>query len=350
MSIEAVAKQAGVSVATVSRAFNLPDQVAATTRERVHAIARELGYSANNSARTLRTQRSRVIGVVLPSLLNPVFAECLDGIAQAACSAGYAILPLMTQYEVAAEQQAVASLLASNVAGLVLVVSEPANSAGLAQLQARQTPYVLAYNQHPDHPCVGVDGETAVAQLVARLHSLGHTEIAMLSGHLSASDRARQRVSGYQRGMRALGLGAPRLLEVPFVETAVDEIAQFLSNANRPTAVICSNDLIAIRCLRAAWLCGLAVPEQLSVVGFDGIALGQDLAPMLSTLAQPNAEMGRLCLQMLTEALAAGQVPGPSQSITLPHGWHEGESCAAPPAHLVPARSRVSSHQLGVSS
>lgn len=348
MSIEAVAKQAGVSVATVSRAFNLPDQVAPATRERVQAVARALGYAANSSARTLRTQKSRVIGVVLPSLLNPVFAECLDGMAQAASAAGYAIMPLTTQYQIAAEQQAVRSLLASNVDGLALVVSNPAKSASLAQLKTNATPYVLAYNQHAAHPCVGVDGERAVAQTVARLHGLGHTQIAMLSGHRSASDRARQRVRGYQRGMKAVGLGAPRLLEVPFVETAAHEIAIFLQTRPRPTAVVCSNDLIALRCLRAAWLCGLRVPEQLSVIGFDGIALGQDLAPQLTTIAQPNAEIGRLCLQLLTDALAQGTALQPSASITLAHTWRAGESCAAPPPQIVPARCLVPSHQPGV--
>ena len=94
MNIQIVARHAGVSVATVSRAFNFPDKVAPATRALVERVAAELGYVANASARTLRTQRSRVLGVVLPTLLNPTFAECLQGIAAAAHAAGYAILPL----------------------------------------------------------------------------------------------------------------------------------------------------------------------------------------------------------------------------------------------------------------
>ena len=97
MSIHAVARRSGVSITTVSRVFNRPGRVATETRERVLAAARALGFVPNASARTLRTQESRILGVVLPTLLNPVFAECLDGIADAADAAGYSIVPLVTE-------------------------------------------------------------------------------------------------------------------------------------------------------------------------------------------------------------------------------------------------------------
>ena len=112
MSIHAVARRSGVSITTVSRVFNRPGRVATETRERVLAAARALGFVPNASARTLRTQESRILGVVLPTLLNPVFAECLDGIADAADAAGYSIVPLVTDYEVARESQAIDRLLA----------------------------------------------------------------------------------------------------------------------------------------------------------------------------------------------------------------------------------------------
>src|SRR5450830_1369600 len=201
MSIQAVAAKAGVSVATVSRAFNFPDKVTAATRALVERVARELDYVPNASARTLRTQRSRVLGVVLPTLLNPSFAECLQGIARAAVTGGYAIIPVTTGYRLDEEERAVHLLLAGNVDGLILVVSNPSTSTALARLQAAGVPYVLAYNRHPDHPCVSVDSEAAVADAVARLVLLGHRRIAMVSGTLAASDRAQQRYRGYQRGM-----------------------------------------------------------------------------------------------------------------------------------------------------
>jgi LacI family repressor for deo operon, udp, cdd, tsx, nupC, and nupG len=331
VSIEDVARQAGVSVATVSRVFNLPGKVADGTREHVQEVARRLGYLPNASARTLRTQRSRVLGVVLPTLLNPVFAECLDGIAQAATAAGYSIVPMTTDYELEEEQRAVNQLVASSVDGLILVVSHPHTSEALERLRELRIPYVLAYNRHPAHPCVSVDSEEAVAELVARLVAMGHRRIAMVSGQLAASDRAQQRHRGFVRGMKTARLAAAPLLEVPFVETALDRIGALLRRPSRPTAVVCSNDLLAIRCIRAAHLCGLRVPQDLSVCGFDGIALGEDLAPMLSTVSQPNKAIGSRSVELITAALLADEPLVAAASVTLAHAFRQGESCAPPP-------------------
>ena len=336
MSILEVAREAGVSVATVSRVFNVPDKVAPATREHVENIARTLGYLPNASARTLRTQRSRVLGVVLPTLTNPVFAECLEGIAQAAVAGGYAISPFPTDYLLDQEDRAVNLLLAGNVDGKILVVSNPATSTALQRLAEVGLPYVLAYNQHPDHPCVSVNSELAVADVVAHLATLGHHRIAMVSGLLSASDRAQQRCRGYALGMEQAGLRAQPVLQVPFVAAAPEVLGEALNNQDRPTALVCSNDLLAIRSIRAAHLAGLAVPRDLSVVGFDGIALGQDLTPQLSTVVQPNADIGRHSVELLAQAVASGNPLGPDMGLTLAHQFRDGESCAPPPLSLVP--------------
>lgn len=328
MSIQAVAARAGVSVATVSRAFNLPDKVSPATRQRVERAARELHYLPNASARTLRTQRSRVLGVVLPTLLNPAFAECLQGIARAAVAGGYAIIPVTTAYRLDEEERAVQLLLAGNVDGLILVVSNPSTSAALPRLQAAGVPYVLAYNRHAGHPCVSVDGQGAVADAVARLVLLGHRRIAMVSGTLAASDRAQQRYRGYLRGMADTGLDAQPLIEVPFVETAIEALCAQLRARPRPSALVCSNDLLAIRSIRAAHLCGLAVPQDLSVVGFDGIALGEDLTPALSTITQPNSDIGRHGVELLIQAIAEGRTLRSDASLLLAHAFRDGESCA----------------------
>lgn len=330
INIQEVARRAGVSSATVSRVFNLPDKVTEETRQRVQHVAKSMGYLPNASARTLRTQRSRVLGVVLPTLLNPVFAECLDGIATSATAAGYAILPITTDYEIAREDHAVNLLLAGNVDGMILVVSNPATSRALKRLKAASLPYALAYNRHAAHPCVSVDSQAAVVALVAHLAQLGHSRITLVSGQLAASDRAQQRSIGFQKGMQAAGLKTADLLEVPFVKSAAHDISQLLLKKQRPTALVCSNDLLAIRSIRAAHLAGLSVPDDLSVVGFDGIALGEDLTPMLSTITQPNAEIGRHAARLLVQALAGGAPLKPSASLTLPYAFRAGESCSHP--------------------
>lgn len=332
MSIIDVAREAGVSVATVSRAFNQPESVRTETRDRVAKAARRVNYRPNASARTLRTQRSRVLGVVLPTLLNPVFAECLQGIAEATVASGYAIVPMTTQYRLDDERRAVSGLAAAGVDGIVLVVSDPASSAALRQLQDEQLRYVLVYSWHPRHPCISVDGTGALAEAVARLAALGHRRIAMVSGPQTASDRAQQRHQGFLRGMASAGLTPLPLIEVPFVEAAAGQIAQVLRATNRPTALLCSNDLLAIRAIRAAHLAGLVVPRDVSVVGFDGIALGEDLTPALTTITQPNHDIGRASVSLLIDALAGKHTLDAASSMRMPHGFRAGESCAAAPA------------------
>ncbi len=325
-TVQDVARHSGVSVATVSRAFNFPDKVSPDTRSRVESAAIDLGYVVNSSARALRTQKSRVLGVVLPTLLNPVFAECLEGITEAATPAGYSILHVTTEYQIQAEDRAVSVLLAGSVDGVILVASNPSISQAVKRLKASAVPYVLVYNRHKEHPCVSIDSETATMDLVQRLIALGHEQIAMVAGQLSASDRALQRYRGYQAGMQAYGL-TPQLLEVPFVDSAIDQVQELIGVPNRPTALIGSNDLLAIRCIRAAHLKGFNVPKDIAVVGFDGIGLGKDLTPMLSTIVQPNSLIGKSAVTLLTHALTTGQSINPSDSITLPWTFREGESC-----------------------
>lgn len=344
-----VAKAAQVSVATVSRVINEPEKVGDKTLQRVQAAIQALGYEPNASARSLRSQRSRVIGVVLPTLLNPVFAECLKGIADTATRGGYAILPFFTEYHLERESQAVALLLASNVEGIVLVVSNPARSPALERLRKTTCPYVLAYNQHPEHPCVTVNGEQAMIELIGHLATQGHRRIAMVSGHLHVSDRAQQRSRGYLKGMDRAGLAPMPLLEVPFMDQTPDDqaasatkksglhlasVARLLRQTDRPTAVIGSNDLIAIRCLRTAQQIGLRVPQDISIIGFDGIGLGAELFPRPATIVQPNEEIGRQCIGLLLGAIARQQPVPAQESILLPYTFDPGESCAPSPFQL----------------
>ncbi|MEY4652509.1 MAG: hypothetical protein RI884_1090 [Pseudomonadota bacterium] len=344
MNIQEVARKIGVSVATVSRAFNAPQQVSATTREKVHRMAKALGYVPNASARTLRTSRSRVLGVLMPTLTNPVFAECMEGVAEAAHAAGYAILPMTTHYDAALETRCVALMQGASVDGLLLVVSNPDTSQALRQLRRARTPYVLLYNRHPSHPCVSGDNETAVAEVVAHLVSLGHRRMTMVSGKLNASDRAQQRYKGFLQGLQRAQIKGPCLLEVPFMESAIDTVVTHLKYDDRPTALVCSNDLLALRCLRAAQLAGLRVPQDISIVGFDGITLGLDTMPMLTTIVQPNNEAGHLGVQWLVKAIERRTRPTPQESVMLAHQFRAGESCGRAPTGR-PSRTRPRARQ-----
>ena len=259
------------------------------------------------------------------TLRNPVFAECLEGIAAAAAEARYAIQLTTTEYRPEREHAAVAGLL-PRVDGLVLVVSDPDRSRALQAIAAAGLPYVLAYNRHAAHPCVSVDNEGAVVELVLDLHRRGHRRIAMLCGDLTASDRSRARHRGFVRGMAACGLAPGPMVEVPFDGDASGALAQMLSVPDRPDALVCSNDLLAIRALRAAHLCGLRVPQDIAVTGFDGIALGAELVPSLATIAQPNRDIGAACIALLAPAAAAGVPLDAAASRLLTHRFRPGDS------------------------
>ena len=128
--------------------------------------------------------------------------------------------------------------------------------------------------------------------------------------------------------MRSHGLDDSNCLEVPFVETAIQEIGKLLRQSNRPTALVCSNDLIAIRSIRAAHLAGLRVPQDISITGFDGIAIGEDMTPMLSTITQPNQVIGQRSVELVVRSLTEGTPLNPSDSLLLAHSFRQGESCA----------------------
>lgn len=329
MSILRIAELTGVSPATISRVFNRPEQVSETTRELVIRVANEAGYRPNSAARTLRTQRSYVIGVLLPTLRNPVFAECLEGIAQKALEGGYGIMPISSGYESEIERRAIFTLLAANVDGLVLTVTDPKHCSVLADLSKDHVPYVLAYNQSPNHVCVGVNSESEVAAVVQKLVANGHRQIAMLSGHLAASDRARSRYQGYLDGMAVAGLPAMPLTEVSFMNEDESAVKTLLTlSSPRPTAVICSNDLLALRFIRFVKGMGLSVPQDISVVGFDGIAVSAEVSPALSTVVQPSAAIGRRAAELVMEQINGDLIAAGSEP-PMPCSFREGETTRA---------------------
>lgn len=335
VSILEVAQVAGVSAATVSRVFNQPEKVRSSTRDMVLAIATKHGYQPNSAASALRTQRSKILGVMLPTFGNPVFAECLEGIASQAAEQGFGVMPVTSDYDNARETEAINRLLAKGVDGMILVLRDPTKAPVLSQLQKQSVPFVLAYNQHPKYHCVGVDGHSEVASVVERLRALGHRKIAMVSGQLSASDRARQRYQGYLSGMQSANLQPLALIEVDFIASDMLALASLLKQrpAQRPTALICSNDLLAFRSLRTASQCGLTVPESLSVVGFDGIKIGQELSPMLSTVIQPNHDIGQRATTLLLQSIS-GQITKPNPAThNLKCGFRIGETIGSPPTN-----------------
>ncbi|MCH4813450.1 LacI family DNA-binding transcriptional regulator [Vreelandella neptunia] len=324
-----VAKLAGVSRATAARAFSSPDLVRPATREKIFNAAQQLSFRPNKVAQQLRSQATQMIGVMVPSLDNPVFAEQLQAMEVAARASSYSLLVTTSEYSPSREEEIVEEMLRQRVDGLVLTVADAGNSAVLEKLRLENTPCLLVYNPpgNSGYASIGVDNNAAGADATRHLLTLGHERIGMVAGPLLQSDRAQQRYEGYRHAMRDAGFKPRPVVEMNRHTQA--DLASLTPELNGPdflTAVICTNDLLAISLMGELQRAGFSVPGDLSVMGFDGIALGKHLYPSLCTIEQPRAEIGRTAVQTLL-AMIRGESCTPAP---LPHALRQGESVGIP--------------------
>lgn len=320
-----VAVLAGVSRATAARAFSDPHLLKPGTLKKVLEASEQLGFRPNHIARQLRTQNSTTLGVLLPSLSNPVFALQLQAMEQQARLAGYGLLVATTDYQPEREAAIIEHMLRQRVAGMVLTVSDADSSSVLAPLAEARMPFVLAHNvpQQQNWRCVYVDNRRAMAEATAHLIALGHQHIVMAAGPMLQSDRARQRYLGYCDAMQQAGFVPRALIDMPsHTQSRFEPLLPLINSPDPLTAVICSNDLLAISLLGAAARAGIQVPHQLSVMGFDGIAIGEQLSPSLASVVQPSDRLGACAIDMLLQ-------PSHDDSCLLDHWLRSGESIAA---------------------
>lgn len=329
-TIRQVARKARVSPATVSRLFNHPGMLDPATATRVRRAASALNFRPSRVGRNLRTESTRTLGVLVPTLSNPVFAECLDGIVAAARDRGYSILVETSEYRAEAEHATTEALLGHRVDGLILTVADARRNPALAKLERERVPYVLVYNQVPGgrRPTVSVDNRAAARDAVRMLIEAGHRRIAMVSGSFRASDRAQLRYLGYRDAMAVARLASAEPVEVPFdIDDARPALAAVLARRSTPTALFCSNDLLALVVMRDLARLGRTVPDDVSLVGFDGIRLSEVLRPALTTVVQPSRAIGRAAAERLLGQLAGAARPAP---LLLPHRLRAGGTVAPP--------------------
>jgi len=329
-SIRDVALLARVSVATVSRTLNTPEAVREPTAGRVHEAIDRLGFRPNHVGRNLRAGRTRTIGVVLPTFANAVFSECLQGLEAAARELDFAVVPTATDYRVEDEREACERLLRHRVDGLILTVANARESSMLDRLDRERVPFVLVYNPvgAGRRLAVSVNNRRAAAQIVAHLVDIGHRRIHMLAGSLVTSDRAAQRHLGYRDALLAAGLAPQPLVEMPnHLGGNVGMLRDLLGARHPPTALFCSNDVLALGVLRDLQALGRRVPDDVSLAGFDGIAFGTVVTPSLTTIVQPSADMGARAMRLLVARLEGRRN---LDSIEMPHALRLGESTHAP--------------------
>ncbi len=299
--IHDVARRADVSVATVSRSFTAPETVRAATRTRVLHAAHELGYQPNRAARGLITGRTGNVGVIVPDLGNPYFQSVLKGAQTRARDADYAVFVADSQ-ESAAEEEALIGAMSKQVDGILLCSSRlaPGTLAGL-----EPAPAVVLLNRRVEgRSTVAIDSADGMRQAMAHLAALGHVRCAFISGpRRSWSNQQRQ------RGLRAAARSADAEIVTigpvaPQFQGGVDAAEQVL--ASGATAVLAYNDLVAAGVLSCLARLGVAVPDELSVIGFDDIPLAAMLTPALTTVAAPTVQAGATAVDALLGAIDPG--------------------------------------------
>ena len=294
-----VAERAGVSKSLASLALQGSTRVAPASRDAILAAADELGYRPNRTASSLVRQRTGTIGVHILDLHNPVFAEILDGVQEGVRRHGYSTLLVTGNADPVAERTEITRLLESRVEGLVLIAHRLPDGA-VAEI-AREVPTVVVTWRTEGIPgldSVSGDDEHGARLAVDHLVALGHERIV----HVTGGDNriARERRTGYERGMAAHGLD-PCVVDGSFNESGGYAGALAAVDAGA-TALFVANDLAAIGALAALRDRGLRVPEDVSLVGYDGMRLLESLG--VTTVAQPLADMGRIAADLLVDRIA----------------------------------------------
>jgi LacI family transcriptional regulator len=328
-TIKDVARAAGVSVATVSRALNGAENVLPHTRQRIVDVARELRYSPSGAARSLITRRTDTIGALLPDLHGEFYSELIRGIDQAARARGLHLL-LSSSHDDADEAAAALRAMNGRVDGLV-VMSPHADDEFLAQNLPPALPAVLLNSGVREHTqrVFAVDNFGGARAMTEHLVRSGRRRIALLGGPASNFE-ARERERGYRAG---LGPGMqPWLLEGDFFEAGGERAGAHLLNlpaAERPDAVFAANDIMAIGLLGTLLAGGVRVPEDIALAGFDDIPIARYVSPALTTMRVPIAALGEQALDALAAALETNHTD--ASTTVMPVQLVVRRSCGAGP-------------------
>ncbi|GAB1539975.1 substrate-binding domain-containing protein [Scytonema sp. NUACC21] len=312
ISIEDIARRAGVSHTTVSRALRDSPLISPQVREEIKKIAREMNYVPNAVAQSLQTQRTHTIGVVVTSIADPFFAEVVEGIEQVAKLVGLSVLLSASHRDLEQEIAAIDSFHRRRVDG-ILVADSRINKHHTTQVAQIAVPTVFLNSQTDDQPemfhFIAIDDCLGARLAVEHLVSLGHTSI----GYLGVGDRSwsnQQRLKGYRMALTEAGL--PQMTDWVAMNDEDRARTNDVATGHRllsklftagVTGIFCYNDMVAVGALLACHELGISVPQDLSLVGFDGIALSGYVTPPLTTVCQPMLELGRSAMQMLLDLL-----------------------------------------------
>jgi LacI family repressor for deo operon, udp, cdd, tsx, nupC, and nupG len=330
-SIRQVARQAGVSIATVSRALTTPDKVSDKTLKKVLAQVERSRYKPNLLARNFRSKRAYAVVVLVPNIANPFFAEIIRGIEQVAQQHGYAVLLGDTEGREDREAYYVGLVETRQADGLIQLhprLPKVAQGAGGLEI-----PLVNACEYIEDAPCprVGIDNVAAAREMTTYLIGLGHRRIGAILGP-NTSPLTTDRLRGYKLALKTAKISADDALIAQgdfTMSSGRAAIAELFKIKEPPTAVFCFNDEMALGAIRWLKSTGRSVPQDVSVVGFDDIEFASFCDPPLTTIEQPTREIGNKAMSVLFEMLSGGK-PEPAL-YALPTKLIVRDSAAPPP-------------------
>lgn len=306
-----VARAADVSVASVSRVLNGNGAVSDAVRRRVEQAAKALGYVPHAAARALASQRTRIIGAVVPTLENATFAAAVEALQQRLSENGHTLLIASSRYDVAGEADRVRTLVAQGVDAVVLVGGQHDGEV-VGFLTAKGIPFVNTWTLAPEAPCVGFDNIWVGRQLADYLMDLGHTDIGVIAGVTRNNDRAEARVEGIRQALAGRGLNLPkeRMIERPYkILEGQLGLRALMAQPPRPTAIICGNDILAFGAMIECQKLGLKVPEDVSIAGIDDMEFAAQLHPPLTTVRVPADQIGARAADYLLARLAGESAP-----------------------------------------
>jgi LacI family transcriptional regulator len=313
-SIKEVAREAGVSIATVSHVINNTRYVSDEVRARVLQAIEQCRYYPNAHARSLASGKSKIIGLVISDIVNPFFPELVKAIEAAAFEHGYDIMLSNTNYDTERTSHYVRRFIERKIAGVAVMTSEMDKKL-VDELAHREVPVVFLDVGEPGLHMnnLRVDYDEGIEQAILHLVALGHRRIAFIGGNTNLRS-SRRRLEAFQKTMRQLFPDAPELVfygnfKIEGGQRAASEILATQSE-NMPTAVVCANDLTAIGAISEFEAAGLNVPRDVSVVGFDNIAFAALTKPALTTVNLPLGELGRRAIEVLIRSVEDSEQQG----------------------------------------
>ena len=310
-----IARHSGVSVMTVSKALRDAPDVSAATKAKIKSLAQQMGYVPDSSAQGLRTKTTKLFGLVIPSITNPIFARIVFAIEERAHELGYDVLLAHSLNQPEREEHCIRRLLSRRVDGLFIspVYRFEAEARIYQEMLARKTPTVLLGPPAPfckNFPGVEIEELLASYNATQHLLKLGHKRIAYFTGPQTAP-WAHERFNGYRRALREAGLDVDDKLVFQSgstIEDGTNAALQMLNESCNATAVQAVNDLVAIGCADALLSQGLKIPEDISIVGFGNILTAEHFRVPLTTVRQPKFRLGVAAVEMMMNLIRGEKV------------------------------------------